>query len=299
MASRILAFVAAIVVAACSGEPSTGPRFNPPNAPSPPSGDALRQIAVVDGWTGAPVAGVRVLTADGSVATDAAGGATVPVRCATATFTAAGFLERRVACLSATVEGGRPVTLWPVRDERESLETRHFLGGLTTTRPDDVPTYLSQDVEARPGVPAVWEAAAAEIRRLTANRWITVRSTTAGGPQTGGDFFVVAATPDQSGCDHPWFVSRIRLDRFGFCVGQSSSYFGFTLRVSEAQLAAPDVALRVLLFASGAAEHEMPGLLNAGRPASALSEFERKTLHMVGLRGRVGWPDDELCAECR
>jgi hypothetical protein len=57
----------------------------------------------------------------------------------------------------------------------------------------------------------------------------------------------------------------------------------------------PDVALRALLYAFSLRPHQLPGLMNVARPATELSLFEKKTLHMMSLRwpAPVRWPDME------
>lgn len=298
-----LALVAGLTSVACSGTP-TGPT---PRLPLPPSGstalpeNGIRPIAVIDGWTGAAVANVRVIAPNGGeVVTDGAGRATVTVSCAPATFVATGYLQRRVRCLSATVGAGQPVTLWPVRDELEALETRQFVGAMRSMRATDMPTYLGQDLQTHPDLAAVWQAAAAEVRRLTGGRWLVLVNATADAPRNSDDYYLVTGTPSAAGCDHPWYRTRNRIDVDGFCYGTAAGYFAVELRVAAARLADPDVVLRTLLTASGAGRHALDGLMNDERPAAALSDFERKTLHMVGLRTeRSGWPDDELCSTCQ
>ena len=81
----------------------------------------------------------------------------------------------------------------------------------------------------------------------------------------------------------------------GLCVFYTPTYFLDELQVRPDALADGSVALRGLLWwASVLNPHDGPGLLNQTRPASEISEFERKTLHMIGLR-RVDlwWPDIE------
>jgi hypothetical protein len=258
---------------------------------------ATQRVSIIDGWTGAMVPNVRVRTRDIDVVADGAGHVVLEVWCAPATFTAAGFLERRVRCLLNTVGGGNAVTLWPVRDDRESEATRRavFAGGMATAHPESIPTYLSAELQA-PDVLPTWQAAAAEVQRLTRNRWLTVRNGGPGVPSGGEDAYIVAPSAEPSRCDQSgWSVP---FEQFGFCMVWGPGYWQTTLRVPESRLTAPDVALRALLVASGARDHDMPGILNTQQPSGTVSEFERKTLHMIGLRGRIGWPDDELCQQC-
>jgi hypothetical protein len=286
----------ASLAAACGSPTEPSPPFRVPQPPVAPAGPVVTPVSVIDGWTGTPVSDVRGQSHNAE--SEGSGEVLLPVACAPATFVAPGYLERRVRCLQNTVAGGKPVTLWPVRDERESLETMHavFEGGMATGTPSEMPTYLTPELQA-PHIRPTWDAAAAELRRLTGDRWLTLRNGAPGAPYTE-DAYIVASTAGPSACDHPWYRDRVPFDRFGFCLGLAPGYFQVTLRVAEWRLTAPDVVLRTLLFASGAREHQMPGLLSTHQPAAELSEFERKTLHMVGLRGRIGWPDDELCPRC-
>jgi hypothetical protein len=81
----------------------------------------------------------------------------------------------------------------------------------------------------------------------------------------------------------------------GFCVKYDPSVYSLDrLRIAPERLADSQTALRALLSAVGIKAHALPGLMNAARPEAAFSDFERKTLGMVGLRLRtVTWPDDD------
>ncbi len=66
-----------------------------------------------------------------------------------------------------------------------------------------------------------------------------------------------------------------------------------------ARMADERVALRAMLYELGLRPHTLPGLMNATQPADTLSDFERRTLHMLSLRVRryplgVAWPDTEF-----
>jgi hypothetical protein len=73
----------------------------------------------------------------------------------------------------------------------------------------------------------------------------------------------------------------------------TAAYFVSNAAIDPRAATRRDVALRVLLDAYALAPHPLPGLMNATRPATELSEFERKTLHMMSLRWgtEVRWPD--------
>lgn len=290
-AAASFAFVGSLVVAGCGSPTEPSPRT--PNLLPPVT---TQRVSIIDGWTGATVPNVRVRIRDIDVVADGAGHVVLEVSCAPATFSAPGFLERRVRCLLNTVGGGNAVTLWPVSDDREAEATRRaaFGAGMTAVLPESMPTYLSTELQA-PDVLPTWQAAAAEVRRLTRNRWLTVRNGGLGVPSDGEDAYIVAPT-EPSRCDQSgWSVP---FAQFGFCMVWGPGYWQTTLRVQESRLTAPDVALRALLVASGARNHDLPGILNTQQPSGTVSEFERKTLHMIGLRGRIGWPDDELCQQC-
>jgi hypothetical protein len=90
----------------------------------------------------------------------------------------------------------------------------------------------------------------------------------------------------------PW-----ALETAGFCPGYAPEYdYILRINVLPDRLTDGSVALRALLNGGfGMRPHSMPGLMNSSRPDRELSAFERKTLHMIGLRQnvKVAWPDLE------
>ena len=79
----------------------------------------------------------------------------------------------------------------------------------------------------------------------------------------------------------------------GFCVKYDADVYSLDrLQVSPDRLADRSTALRALLSGVGIKAHGLPGLMNRSQPESDFSEYERRTLGMLGLRPRtVIWPD--------
>jgi len=252
------------------------------------------RLVVTNGWTNAPVPQAVVAINGASVVTDEAGQFELVTTsaCVPATVAAPGFLERRLRCLPRT-EPRAPVTLWPVasEDERDALKAFAFsFSRLTRPRPELV--AFSMTLADRDRVLTVWQAALAKRRTATPRfngPWLTSYETE---PYDG----VIIVAPwrsieDCSATASPWPYAA-----GGFCLhGNNSSYFGevFLARTDPARVATEGMALRVMLYAAGLRPHGFPGVLNATRPDDTLSEFELRTLHMMGLRDGVLWPDTE------
>jgi hypothetical protein len=252
------------------------------------------RLVVTNGWTNAPVPQAVVAVHGASVVTDQAGQFEVVTTsaCVPATVTAPGFLERRLRCLPRDPEPRAPVTLWPVdsEDERDALEAFAFsFRRLTRVHLEEV--ALSPTLADRDRVFTVWQAALAKLRSATPvfnGAWLTRHETE---PDNG---MIVASLRSTEVCGAtavPWpFAAG------GFCLGGNNmTYFGEVRLVwtDPARVATEGVALRVLLYAAGLRPHGLPGVLNATRPDDTLSAFELRTLHMMGLRDGVLWPDTE------
>ena len=291
MSTRLLVIFLVLGGAPACHDPSPGSRTLPIVGPSPtpPAGRAV--VEVVDGWTGAPVAGTRITLAASTHVTDAQGRAELPLACERATFAAEGFLERRVNCLvGAVLEGRTPVTLWPVAndEERRALRQSLFIADRFSLATGDsgMVVGFADTIRDRAEVESVFQAAAARIGDLTGGR---VR-VPIGWPPSGGDGYVVseAAAPP---CASRWFTWTFAVA--GFCWEPTPEYFVEEVTVDATRITRRDVALRVLLYGWGMRQHDAPGLLNATAPAADLSEFERRSLHMASLRRAIVWPDYE------
>ena len=97
-----------------------------------------------------------------------------------------------------------------------------------------------------------------------------------------------AATAPTCAPVQPWLF-----EVSGFCVDYDPAvYFLDHLRVRSDLLTDRSTIMRAVLSSIGIRTHSLPGLLNATRPQSELTEFERKTLGMLGQRrGTISWPD--------
>jgi len=99
---------------------------------------------------------------------------------------------------------------------------------------------------------------------------------------------------EEAGCNHTWSVWTYAAS--GFCMQRTEEYFVAQANVDPARLSTPAMALRVLMTFMGFRPHRLPGMFNDARSDDALSDFELRTLHMVGLRNKdapagVDWPD--------
>jgi hypothetical protein len=185
------------------------------------------------------------------------------------------------------------VTLWPIANDAEAAATREaafvFRDRMMdpTLSANDVPIVLASDLASRPDVAAAWNAAAVELKSATGSFWTVRFARTI--PSDEG--YLVSAAPSAPLCRHSWFTWQFAIA--GFCWEPTGAYFVQDITVDPSLVDHPDVALRALLYAFTLRPHQLPGLMNATRPAAELSAFERKTLHMMGLRWPtpVTWPD--------
>jgi len=252
------------------------------------------RLVVTNGWTNAPVPQAVVAMDGASVVTDQAGQLDLVATsaCVPATVAAPGFLERRLRCLPSATEPRAPVTLWPVdsEDERAALKAIAFpYGRLTRLYLPEV--AFSVTLADRDRVVTVWQAALARLRTTNQGFNATLLTNQAGELDEG-----VIVAPWQSIADCSASASLWPYAAAGFCLqNYPSSYFGEIVlaRTDPARVATEGMAWRVLLYAAGLRPHGLPGVLNATRPDDTLSEFELRTLHMMGLRDGVLWPDTE------
>jgi hypothetical protein len=283
--SRLVAFGLIVIVVACGHSPAAPGQ---PSGSTDPTGQTTFTIS--SGETAEPVVGA-VVTANGTQAlTDDAGQVRFPATwstCVVIDVKAAGFLDRRTCGSSID----RQITLWPIANANEEEDTRRWIfyydriDGGHWLGPTQI--ALAPELTARAGVAETWRAAAETLDQVSRGRikfeWVT------SAPEEGL-VLEAAVTPLSCSVAPPW-----PYEIGGFCVKYDPSvYYLDRLRVAPERLTDPVTALRALLSAVGIKVHTLPGLLNAARPESELSGFERKTLGMLGLRRRtVTWPDDD------
>jgi hypothetical protein len=293
-----------IFAVACSGPPTApgnvSPSPNPPQVvpqPSPAPGEpqppasVMTTFTVTNGWTGEAVAGA-VVSAEGTQAVTNSAGQVQFLKagnCLAVEVTVSGFLERRTCSHSA-------ITLWPAADEEEREATRTMAFGR-----DDrlwrsptgvvIPLSLTEDLRRRSDVVQTWTSAANEIQRLILNKFSFGLTDTI---PVGEGGLVIAGAHVPPVCvvllSPLWPV-----ETGGFC-GQWAEHEDYILRLNVLpdRLTERSTALRALVWGGIAMRpHAMPGLMNRNRPDPELSTFERKTLHMIGLRKGINvvWPD--------
>jgi hypothetical protein len=267
---RRICLCAAIVLVGGCGQPPTRP------APT-------ATITVKDGWTSLPVTGANVSTSEESGVTDSSGRVALRQRCVT--VRAAGYLERR------TCANGDEVTLWPAVDSSEEGATRAaaFIndrrwGGI----PSPVEVVLTNGLERREDVVTAWTAAAGEVSRLL-NFALTIRFV----DWLANDGWEVTPASSPPPCQHP---RQMDFNVTGICFETLPVYFVDAIHVRSDLVNRRDIALRGLLGALVLGPHPLDGLLNATHPVNELSPFERKTVHMLGLRWRQRgtWPDHDV-----
>lgn len=299
--ARVLVLAVAIATAGgCSSPAAPSATSSAPTsiseaafAPGPSTAPIVagQTVTVTDGWTGAPVAGARVSIMGTELLTAANG--TVPVtiaqgQCQLLDIEATGFLQRRTCARSS-------VTLWPIANDAEAAATHDAVFVFANRMMDQSasmssePVALSAKLESRPEVTAAWNAAAGELASATGNK-LRVRFARS---ISEGEGFLVSAAPSPPPCRHAWFTWQFAIA--GFCWEPTAEYFVQDIAVDPSVVDHPDVALRALLYAFTLRPHPLPGLMNVIRPATELSPFERKTLHMMSLRWPtpVTWPDLE------
>jgi hypothetical protein len=181
------------------------------------------------------------------------------------------------------------LTLWPIANDVEKAAVQQALfgpGGLTfSTASSEYRFDFEPALAARGEVVDAWMTAAVTVEALSSGRVKVQRAS-----PYGADGFVVDVADAIPACSGSW---RLPVAGAGYCFERTQDYFVAKILVAPTALTAPPVALRALLNAWGLQAHSMPGLLNSTAPADGLSEFERKSVHMASLRGRVAWPDTE------
>jgi hypothetical protein len=277
---RLVALALALSAVAC-GRSQTG------LVQPTPTGETT--FLILDGWSQLPVVGAAVTVNGTQAVTDGAGKVRFPAstsNCVVIDVKATGFLDRRTCGSSIAPQ----ITLWPVANADEGEATRNwifFRDHLDRERwADPFEIALGPELATRADVAQVWRAATDTIQSASRGRikfqWVT---------HAPGDVVVEAAVmPLSCSVAPPW-----PYEIGGFCVTYDPVvYFLDRLRVAPERLADPTTALRALLTKIGISTHTLPGLMNATRPEADFSDFERKTLGMVGIRLRtVTWPDDD------
>ena len=281
--SRLVACGLVLVAIACGRSPSA-----PGQIDSPGGSQVQTTFSIIDGSSRAPVPGAAVTAGGQQALTDVSGEVRFPVTsssCMTLDVLATGYLERRT-CGSAS---NRQITLWPMASADEAEVTRKwvftndqihgdFWSGLTSIT-------LSPELASRADVTETWQAATDVITQVTHGRikfeW------EASAPEEGLLVEAIDAAPSCSVVP-PW-----SFEVAGFCVKYDPVvYYLDRLQVKPDRLVDRSTVLRAILSAVKIRPHTLPGLLNVTRPEAEFSEFERKTLGMLGLRPRtVMWPD--------
>lgn len=281
---RLGAFGLVLAVVSCGRSPTA------PGGSSTTSDHVGAQttFTIVNGWSREPVAGATVTANGGDVLTDASGHVQFSATgssCVTMTVRAGSFLERRT-CASAS---GGQITLWPVANADESDVTRRWIFRNDQISREywsaPVRIALGPELAARAGVAETWSAAADAISQVSQGRirfqWVT------SAPDEGA-FIVAADTSLSCSLAPPW-----PFEIGGFCVKYDDNVYALDrLQVSADRLTDRSTALRALLTEVGIKGHDLSGLMSITRPETDFSEYERKTLGMLGLRPRtVVWPD--------
>jgi len=184
------------------------------------------------------------------------------------------------------------VTLWPVENDAERAALEAFAFSLGQRLPRWEATPRVGFVPAPDHVVATWQAAARRLNDATTG-WFVV--TLVPGPDINGEGVIVSPFTTLADCNHGWYPWRY--EAAGFCMQSGEEYFVAVARTDPARIATEGMALRVLLYSYGLRPHPLPGVLNATRPDDTLSDFELRTLHMIGLRARAAplwWPDTEF-----
>jgi len=267
-----------LVVGACDQTSIPGP-----SPQERAAGTRPLELRVVDGWSNAAVASALVSAIGSERATDAAGRVTVDVHtgaCSGIAVRAAGFLERRTCSFAELIP------LWPVADEAETAATHAaaFPGDWLMVWPG--PGYVGLiDLADRQDVQEVWRKAGERIRGVTNGRLsISIEL-----DNVWSDAVIRrASSSERCMVPSPW-----PLDVAGFCPNSD----GYSMDVTEAGLIDPEVATRTIAFALLLKPHDLPGFLNRRQPGRDFSDFERKVLHMIGLRQQavaVAWPDFDV-----
>lgn len=306
-AARLRGLIPALTLLAVAACDTDGGGTLLPPAPTGPTPNP-RLVLVVDGFSLAPVPSARAVLEGRTYTTDPQGRIELdtPVPCATTAINAVGYLERRLKCLStATAGGGAPVTLWPAAspEERTALQQFAFRGQLNLVYPSVQSIGLSDEVSDRAATTVAWQRAAQRLAEVSRGR-LTARVPV--DVVAEGEGVIVAPWSDATQCSATTHYDETGpFGRFlwplavsGYCWQAAPNTFTAVLRVAASQLARDSTALRALLAGAGFSPHALPGLMNRNAPDETLSDFERRTLHMVGLRAQswpsgINWPDSE------
>ncbi len=278
----------AVVAAGCGGPTTPSPS---PSTPVAPGTGARVTVTAVDGWTNRPAVGVQVVIGADTFSGNGDGRVELPLACEPARVVAPGFLERRVTCLSATVaQGQQPLTLWAVDSdaEREALRAFAFRGDVLVPS-GQTQVEIVTAAEIRHEAEAVWQRASRRLRELSSGRFVWQIPMPVEMAQDG---LLVRSTRGVAECDSEsvaWAaISGLCRGRY---TGPAYSVFISLILVDAERVLDEAVALRALLYEFGLRPHREPGLFSLTQPAAELSDFERRALHMMSLRGRVSWPD--------
>jgi len=282
--SRVAGSGLIAIAAACGGHPTA-----PDGASSALTGtsghSALETtFSIVNGWTREPVAGATVSADSVQLVSDEAGHFRLPKNgpCANIEVVAPNFLERRTCAVAE-------ITLWPVADaiEREATRVAAFHHDELQPKWWSVPTKVTfaPQLEARADVVQTWRDAANEIRQMTLGR-ISFEFV----PSIDDEGLIITPATSTPVCS---IAPAWPIEIGGFCREYTRAYYVDNVNVLPGRLTDASVAVRALLSMVGAINpHPQAGLLNSSRPDAELSEFERKMLHMIGLRTvDVLWPD--------
>jgi len=294
MAFRGSCIALTLATVAALGCSKTQP-FAPPKTERSPLPETVT-VKLVDGWTGAPVAGAQVSWTDGNAVSDESGQFVVPLGplrlCVRLDIVASGFLERQT-CHAPTL------SLWPVASDAERAATRTAAFqsyGSQLTPMDQTHNTVNLGFEIgfrdRPEVEKTWLSAAKYLKEKTNDRWLSnVTSEVFKVDGYWEGYRLAPATSPPSCAPRPWFTWSFQAA--GFCVGFTELYFLYDVYVDPDRLASFEVAVRALLYTSLLHPHPLPGIMSESNPSDSLSEFELKTLHMMGLRAgkTVTWPD--------
>lgn len=266
--------------------------------PTPTPTPASRSLVVTDGWSGAPLQ-AQVTLGAGTQMTDPAGRFDVDASasCLPAKVVAPGYLERSLRCLPGTASlPPAEVTLWPVASEAEraALQIFAFRGrGETLVQSSELILEIQRDLGNVDTVSAAWRRAGAIVAAATRG------TTDLRIEPLQEDGALVAPWSSPADCATSPFAFEWLPDVAGFCPGKTIGYFAHVLHVAPSRLDDDRVALRAMLYEMGLRPHALPGVMQATQPSDTLSDFERRTLHMLSLRARryphgVSWPDTEF-----
>ena len=175
------------------------------------------------------------------------------------------------------------MTLWPVADEaeRSALQVFAFGGrGETLVQPYGLILDIQPDPADVETVTAAWQRAGSRLAAAT------VGAAEARFQPLVDDGAIVSPWSSPADCASAVSPLEWPTDVSGFCPGKRVGYFAHMLLVAPSRIDDERVALRAMLYELGLRPHALPGLMNATQPADTLSDFERRTLHMMSQRVR-------------